>query len=815
MKNYFKANLIMLIAIIIVLVLIAIDLNKGNNNENNLNGETQKEIVLIYETPKVISKALSLKMVALSKEDIDTIKHKDAEIELEGITQDDWFYKYFNMAIIEGYYNDDKDIKPLDPLNYQEAGLICKHFNIDLEKLGIDYKGKETETISYEEWILIYNEIIKSDDAKQPVEISLYIFASPALSSELSKWEVATDRGKYSFEGIVIDGLINKEIVAYVRENEILYIKGIKDEKPILTNAYIIDLNKDTYIAEVFMGGVSRNVPIDKELSIASKKGFIADIKISENEIIELVEKNKTTKGIISKITSKEVEIEGIGRLALSEDIKFYDVIEKPRFTNYSSIIVGYDTAVFVLDEKDENQVVAAIIREKISINNIRVLINDTGLKQPVHKNVLITSSSTYKMSIKGQVETKKANEVADLEKIALNIGDRLIFTPEEGKKIKINSIKRGSGDGFNPEYRGIIEIEKVDGGYIIINEVDFEEYLYAVVPSEMPTSYGLEAAKVQAVCARSYAFNQIHGNRFCNYGAHVDDSTSSQVYNNTQETEISIKGVNETKGQLLSYQGSIISSNFFSTSCGITSDQGDVWANYLTKEFPTDSSPYLVSKYQSNDEIDTLDYSEEENFKKFILDKKAPSFDLNFPFYRWSTKMSAKQIEASINKSIGARYKVQPKLIKTLDENDIFRSREVNDIGELLDIWIHSRGKSGIITEVVVQGTKGVYKIATEYNIRALIAPINYVEGKESVVITKNDGSTTKDMSLMPSAFYIIDKKFDSNNRLTEVIFHGGGYGHGVGMSQNGAKAMVDLGYTYEEILKHYYQGTELINIM
>lgn len=71
---------------------------------------------------------------------------------------------------------------------------------------------------------------------------------------------------------------------------------------------------------------------------------------------------------------------------------------------------------------------------------------------------------------------------------------------------IRIDSIKRGQG---NPEYSGDIELALYDEGIVVINEVDIEEYLKSVVPSEMPVSFGVNALKCQAVCARSYAYTQ------------------------------------------------------------------------------------------------------------------------------------------------------------------------------------------------------------------------------------------------------------------------------------------------------------------
>jgi stage II sporulation protein D len=412
-------------------------------------------------------------------------------------------------------------------------------------------------------------------------------------------------------------------------------------------------------------------------------------------------------------------------------------------------------------------------------------------------------------------LNSKKISCKSGSEKdIKLKVGERAKVI-SKNNKIKILSINRGWGDSrFNPIYRGLLEIEKTKDGYLIVNEVDFEEYLYSVVPSEMPSSYGIEAAKVQAICARSYAFSQLYANRFSQYGAHVDDSTSCQVYNNVRETDNSIKAVNETKGLFLSYKGNIISANFFSTSCGVTSNSGEVWGNYLNKQFPSSSPEYMQSKFQYDKGNLKYDLSKENDFREFIQDNNIITYDSEFSWYRWNVTMTCKQIEKAINKEIPSRYKVVPKYIKTLDDNDIFRSREVDDIGELVDIFVYSRGESGIITELLIKGTKGVYKVSTEYNIRKLITPINYVEGEKEIAIIKNDGQKTYNMSILPSAFFIMNKKYDTNKRLKSITFIGGGYGHGAGMSQNGVKGMVDKGYNYAEILKHYYNGTSITKL-
>ena len=170
-----------------------------------------------------------------------------------------------------------------------------------------------------------------------------------------------------------------------------------------------------------------------------------------------------------------------------------------------------------------------------------------------------------------------------------------------------------------NPEYRGTLEVALQDEGLLLINDVLIEEYLYAVVPSEMPNRFGVEALKVQAVCARSYAYRQLLNNSYSRYGAHVDDSVNYQVYNNVQEKEEATEAVRETYGEVASYDGNPITTYYYSTSCGHTSDNS-VWGGN------PDSCPYLVSETVNPDREET-DLSDEETFAEYIRNDNEKDF--------------------------------------------------------------------------------------------------------------------------------------------------------------------------------------------
>ena len=329
-----------------------------------------------------------------------------------------------------------------------------------------------------------------------------------------------------------------------------------------------------------------------------------------------------------------------------------------------------------------------------------------------------------------------------------------------------------------------------------------------------MPTSYGNEALKVQAVCARSYAYKHLLANSLSQYGAHVDDSVSYQVYNNIAENEDSILAVKDTYGQVIEYEGDVITAYYFSTSCGHTTEAASVWANdikmpYLSGKLilieeegeKTEAQNELADQYQ--------DLSSEENFRSFIDAKEIPTYDSTFNWYRWKVTMGIKEIKKVIDNNLAKRYNANPELIMTMTskaedgEEAVYESIPVDTVGTIVDISVIKREASGIISELLITGSENTIKVRTEYNIRTLLAPTYDI-------ITRQDDSEVEKLSLLPSAFFFFDKK-EKSGKLSSITLTGGGYGHGVGMSQNGVKALADSGKEYEEIVSYFYEGTEM----
>ena len=242
-----------------------------------------------------------------------------------------------------------------------------------------------------------------------------------------------------------------------------------------------------------------------------------------------------------------------------------------------------------------ESKVTFAVNKKETSM--IRVLIKTNGFKNEVHKSVEISAEGGLIV----EDETGRA-EYGENERVVFGANEKIktIIPKISEDKMKIHSIERGYG---TPSYRGTIVLYPSDKGIAIVNELPLEEYLCAVVPSEMPASYHMEALKAQAICARCYAYNQTRNISYPEYNAHVDDSVSFQVYNNSKEQERSTEAVMETAGQMLWYGDQVAMTYFYSTSSG-ESTSVEAWGTKLI-----DANQYLKGVTISDDNGD--DYEE------------------------------------------------------------------------------------------------------------------------------------------------------------------------------------------------------------
>ncbi len=770
-----------------------------------------------YGDNVTVSRALVAKMLTLAFLDMQTIDSYEREISFSDVTPEKWYDKFVNAAYINGLMQgSDGKFMPDEPITLSQAQILLDKLDPNKKiKLQITEETKD-KPISYALWAKLFKDLLTNLSGEKGitevysiVERTFVVLATPANNSKLTGFNMITDKGPLTYYGLNMDGYIDKEIRVLQKGNDVLAVLDVVTDTPTIYSAYVVKVEPDGIT--IFSGGCERKYTTSAPINAAV--GNICDIKINSGKALDVKAYTEKINDEIVKVTNTEVEFKNKGIVPIGDVFKVYSTTEGlVKWKNLSNLIVGTNLADFYLSG---DKTIAAVITKTPYPENIRVAINTTGFKGLIHEGVTISGTREFTISNGVEEKTYKAWEPVTISDENFAGKPRLYVSSAPDGKLVITSIKRNWSGNESPKYRGTLEIAKQDGGYVIVNNVGFEQYLYAVVPSEMPTSYGVEAAKVQAITARSYAYNQFYENRYHKYGANVDDSVSCQVYNNTPENETSISAVDATKGELLSYKGNVISANFFSTSAGYTANSGEVWLNSSTNQFPTSSSPYLKSESQLTDPLRTYgDLRNEENAAAFFKDKSVSSFDSKFSWFRWNTEMTAEEISASINASLKSRYKANPSLIKTLQSDNVYKVRPVENIGQVVDINVKQRGQGGNIMFLEIKGTEASILVATEYNIRNLISPTQRIAGGKDIVLKLNDGKEMKNYSIMPSAFYTIEKVKDDSGKLKSVKFFGAGNGHGVGMSQNGVKGMLDLGYNATQILQHYYKGTEIIKL-
>lgn len=512
--------------------------------------------------------------------------------------------------------------------------------------------------------------------------------------------------------------------------------------------------------------------------------GQVADIIVKGNQITKISLKKEKIEGKVLSIDESGVDVQGYGRVPFDTDFVVYKTYGDLEMRQIKDIVVGYDVQTFVVAN---GKICAAFIYNPVEAKNIRVLIKNSGYSNLFHSSVKVTCDGAFRITYDGQKKRFRAGKTITIKSDSKYLqAGRLVIKPvNKTDKIQILSVDRECG---NPKYRGNIEIVKREEGLLLINELSLEKYLYAVLPSEMPVSYGVESLKVQAVCARSYAYRHLLDNSYSEYGAHVDDSTSYQVYNNFEECEESIAAVNATKGEILVHNDEVIAAYFFSTSCGSTTS-GKIWNL---------DAPYLKNTILSDKKSD-LDLSDEKTFDSFIRND-FDAYDKHAGWFRWKVSFSLQELEDHINRVIGDRYSKVPDKILTQNKDGEFVSEPISSIGTLERIGLVKRGDGGVLEEVVLFGSEKTVKICQEYNIRYLI-------NSPGIEVTLQDGNKSKIPDLLPSAYFVIDRE-EKDGKLTGYTIIGGGYGHGIGMSQNAVKGMVEADMKYQEILKFFYDG-------
>lgn len=303
-------------------------------------------------------------------------------------------------------------------------------------------------------------------------------------------------------------------------------------------------------------------------------------------------------------------------------------------------------------------------------------------------------------------------------------------------------------------QVRGDLEILLREEGLTLVNELDIESYLLAVVPSEMYAAMPIEALKAQAIAARTYALRSV--GRYRSRGFDVLGSVASTAYKGVErEHPNTTQAVMETAGEVLTHRGRLAETLYSSSAGGHTASGEEVWGGktaYLlaTPEWGSDergpSFPLAPA---------TL-----EKWLKYVPDVYSSRSEIGLQStFRWVQRVPAEEIEA--------------------------RVRPYASIGEVVALIPGERSIGGYVSRVTIVGTAGSYVVQGD-RIRSMLGGLK---------------SNAFKIETLPGLF---------GSSRSFLIF-GAGFGHGVGLSQFGAAGMAEAGMSASQILRHYYADTEI----
>ena len=358
-------------------------------------------------------------------------------------------------------------------------------------------------------------------------------------------------------------------------------------------------------------------------------------------------------------------------------------------------------------------------------------------------------------------------------------------------------------GDTFklngNP-YRGMLTFAVNGTTMTAVNVIDLEEYLYGVVPSEMPQSYEKEALKAQAVAARTYAMTKLGAHTGSGY--QLCDGVNCQVYKGySNEAAPTTAAVDATSGEVACYNGSPIEAVFSSSTGGYTENSENVWWATV---------PYLravpeIAEYGDNTWTRELTLDE----LTALLETKGAGIGAAKDIVITKLSTGGRVQELQIVGTAGT---------KVLNKETL-RTYFSGACGSLPSKMFTINGKGGEIgqyadgslkTETAAPAKSGglLAAAASQGIIVKADGALSYLNGKNiSVDVEVNRFSDRTPVSVDNSDYEVYSVNI-STVKNGKFLFEGVGVGHGVGLSQKGAQAMAQLGYDYKDILYHYYTG-------
>ncbi len=711
-----------------------------------------------------------------------------------------WFMPYLNYLYENEYADTELTEANGDTLS---ANITNEEINYMLTRCKYDFTdmGKtdqlqdiieslsntEAEAIEKSSWHYILDLLIGIYDKKDLLrKEELTLFATPAYIHELEAWNGVTDKGVYCFEGFAIDSYVDTKVYATFLGERVLMVESQKEQAEYKN--VIAYENEGSLV--IRLKGFERQFEIKG--SVGTEGYVIADVSASKGCITKIKLKTEKISGTIHTIKNGRIDIEGYDTLELDENVHVFKSYGDMKELTMDDLIVGYDVYEFIVAE---NKICGIYMVREADAEKIRVVISTSEYRSLYHDEIVCSSEKGLKVTAGSENITVGAGEKFSVNKESAYFNNgRIVIEASDSGKILFSNISRKSGEA---SYPGKIELSLTGDGILMINEVYLEDYLKLVLPSEMPSSYSIEALKAQAVCARSYAYRHIMNNSYAELGAHVDDTTTYQVYNNLAENENTGRAVDETYGKVLFYGDEPTTTYYYSTSWGYSTDVS-LWGNDVS------ALPYLSGVKLSDGEA--CDVTDDKVFSALIKNKNASDWECECPWYRWNISLDIDTLSKIINENISGYSLNNFEDVEVLQKDGSFMPQYVDTLGDIQKIEVQGRGTGGIVNRLLIEGSDNTVILNKAGAVRNIL-------GSKASIYTKHDGTTADGQKYLPSGYFIIEGIMEGEE-LRGYKITGGGFGHGVGMSQNGANELAKKGKNYEEILLSFYPGTTVHDI-
>jgi SpoIID/LytB domain protein len=408
--------------------------------------------------------------------------------------------------------------------------------------------------------------------------------------------------------------------------------------------------------------------------------------------------------------------------------------------------------------------------------------------KSPLLRRLLmqnLRSNGTNTAYVDTQVKYQEPKATFTVNGYRYQRDELLITTANSRAQVRFNRDDHG-----RRLYAGSLRLQpNAYGTYTLVNHVPIETYLRGVVPHEIGLGAPPTTIEAQAVLARTYALRNLRRFAIDNYQLCAD--TQCQVYWGLNGADPkSDRAIEATRGMVLTYQDELIDALYSSTTGGVTAPFSNVWNGA--------DRPYLqavVDSVQNVWDLSQNSLADENNFRAFI--NRTTGFnEEGWDQFRWREESTLAEITAGLKEYL---------------QN---RQHPMANFTTVQQLEVVERSPAGRVQRVAIHTDRGILELEKDEILRAFYAPIStlfYLEPIYEAQPNQTQAAAPSPQPAQSAAAPVASPSPQPMRTLKGYAFVGGGFGHGVGMSQTGAYHLGDLGWTSDRILSFYYPGTEL----